>query len=96
MKGLELSGEDKANIQSALMNPGWKILTDKVWAVYLQALAYRCATQADDHRYNQGFYAGFIHARTLAEKSGEPESPANPGIEASEADLVARKRKSYE
>lgn len=96
MTGLNLSGDDKAKIRAVVMDEGWRALIEKVWEPYQQALAYRCATQSEDHRYNQGFYAGFAFARQYAESAAKTEEELQLPYSPSEADLVARRGRSRE
>lgn len=87
-----LSTEDKAHILDLLQSGGWHTLTDKVWSVEEKAYLNRLCLTSTDHRFYQGWIAGFRWARTLAEECAKQE---HKGAYASgtpnEFDLVARR-----
>ena len=88
---LDLSNEDRDRLRGMMEGPGWKVLTEKVWAFVQSNNLARCAKYRGDHDFNQGIYEGFERAKTCAEQAaltpGEVQATAYP----SEANLTSRK-----
>lgn len=68
-----LTDDERAAIRSLTEQPAWKILEDRVWMpqMWRNITTYRQATT--DHRYLQGFDAGFQYAQQCVNEAVKPK-----------------------
>ena len=90
---MTLSAEDKSAVIDLLQSTGWKVLTDKVWPLQEKVSLDRLRIVDKDHRFYQGWLAGFEHAKTIAQASVQEAKIQASSFTASpsEFDLMARR-----
>lgn len=89
---MKMSESDRQKIVDTISSPGWELLKTIVWKDKRDAFSEACRTVKEDHRYWQGYAAGFDFSVAVAEGSGKTEEEyGNLQFGIDETALFARK-----
>jgi hypothetical protein len=74
-KQIQLESQDVEDLQFLLEQPGWKVLTLKVWPkAYMGQLTAMANSPANPKsEWMKGFYAGLINAEIAAKQAAHPK-----------------------
>lgn len=92
-KQLQLESQDIDDLQFLLKQPGWKVLTLKVWPrAYMGQLTTMGNSPANPKsEWMKGFYAGLVNAEVAAHQAAHPK-PKKGRPSAKERGLQSRER----
>lgn len=89
---IELSLDERGQLQQLLTSEGWKVFADKVWRIYRERNIQQCRLTESDHRFWQGFDRGFEMVKQLLEHEAKPPQEMPKFHPLSELDLRPRGR----